>query len=194
MHYTPPMRSYGALVPPALLVVVAGTQLFSARTAWLTPWKGGGFGMFSTVDAPHARFVRVVLETPRGEQRVPLPDAHREDAGVLRAAPTQARADALATALARETWVAETLVPAEVEYAAVLRAAGIESGPPVTAGQAAAVAIPGRYRPLAKDESPRGETLHVDGVRVEIWRYRFDGAARQLEAERLLQSRALRRD
>ena len=34
----------------AVLVVVATMQVVMAKTAGLTPWKGGGFGMFSTLD------------------------------------------------------------------------------------------------------------------------------------------------
>jgi hypothetical protein len=39
-----------ALLPVSLLVVVAGAQVTLATTAGLSPWKGGGFGMFATTD------------------------------------------------------------------------------------------------------------------------------------------------
>ena len=38
------------VVPPVLLLVVAVCQIGLAKAAGLTAWKGGGFGMFSTLD------------------------------------------------------------------------------------------------------------------------------------------------
>ena len=46
------------MLAPALLVAVASTQIALSRTFDLTAWKGGGFGMFSTLD--HAGY-RVVV-------------------------------------------------------------------------------------------------------------------------------------
>jgi hypothetical protein len=40
---------------PVVLVVVALGQQVLVTTAHLSPWKGAGFGMFSTVDDPRAR-------------------------------------------------------------------------------------------------------------------------------------------
>jgi len=36
--------------PIILLIAVALHQIFLARSAALSPWSGGGFGMFSTLD------------------------------------------------------------------------------------------------------------------------------------------------
>jgi len=44
---------------PVLMVAVAVGRMGLARMADLSPWKGAGFGMFSTVDGVDARFVRV---------------------------------------------------------------------------------------------------------------------------------------
>lgn len=44
--------SYG---PLALLCAVAIVQLFNSQVRSLTPWKGGGFGMFASIDAPSIR-------------------------------------------------------------------------------------------------------------------------------------------
>jgi hypothetical protein len=50
-----------ALLPVSLLVVVACGQVTLAMTAGLTPWKGGGFGMFSTTDDGERRYVRLFV-------------------------------------------------------------------------------------------------------------------------------------
>jgi len=58
-----------ALLPVALLVTVAAGQVTLTRTAGLSPWKGGGFGMFSTTDDGGRRHVRVfVTAADRSEE------------------------------------------------------------------------------------------------------------------------------
>jgi len=42
---------------PGLAVAIAAVQLYLTQTADLSPWKGGGFGMFAAIDAPSLRFV-----------------------------------------------------------------------------------------------------------------------------------------
>ena len=49
------------LLPPLLLVLVAASQAFCVTQGKLSPWKGGGFGMFSTVDSPPSRRLSVQL-------------------------------------------------------------------------------------------------------------------------------------
>jgi hypothetical protein len=48
-------------LPAVLLVAVAAVQITLTRTAALTPWKGGGFGMFSTSDHAGERALRIVV-------------------------------------------------------------------------------------------------------------------------------------
>lgn len=40
---------------PVILVVVGFIQLYLSHTAGLSPWKGGGFGMFAAIDSPSMR-------------------------------------------------------------------------------------------------------------------------------------------
>ena len=58
---------------PALLVVLALSQLVLTRTAALSPWKGGGFGMFSTNDHAGFRSVRAYALDADGERRLRIP-------------------------------------------------------------------------------------------------------------------------
>ena len=53
-----------AAVPAAVLLLVACIQLTLTRTSGLSPWKGGGFGMFSTTDDAGRRSVRVFVTAP----------------------------------------------------------------------------------------------------------------------------------
>lgn len=50
-------------VPIALALLVAISQVYLAHTAQLTPAKGGGFGLFSTVDKLNNRVMRAYLIT-----------------------------------------------------------------------------------------------------------------------------------
>ena len=70
------MRS--VVVPPVLLVVVAGCQIALANTTGLTAWKGGGFGMFSTLDHGAYRGVDVVIEAPDRSEAQDIPPSLEE--------------------------------------------------------------------------------------------------------------------
>ena len=60
-------------MPAALLVVVALGQLALAHTTGLSPWKGGGFGMFASLDARPFRYVRVFVEAPERSEELAIP-------------------------------------------------------------------------------------------------------------------------
>ena len=68
------MRALAAKFLPALvLVAIAVMQVSLARTADLTAWKGGGFGMFSTLDHGGYRGVDVVIEGPNRSETLAIP-------------------------------------------------------------------------------------------------------------------------
>jgi hypothetical protein len=95
-----------SVLVPLVLVAVAATQVVVASTTDLTAWRGGGFGMFSTIDAHSTRFLRVTVDTHDGRSvAVHVPSLLAEDAEVHeelvdhRAWPRQRTVDALATGL-----------------------------------------------------------------------------------------------
>ena len=91
-----------ALVAPALLAALALAQLSGWLAFGLSPWKGGGFGMFATNDHGAFRSVRV-LELAAGERRVALPDELDRLRRHAREVPREANLRRLAEALrARE--------------------------------------------------------------------------------------------
>jgi hypothetical protein len=91
-------------VAPALLVIIACLQLTLAHTRSLTPWKGGGFGMFSTVDSRDARFVRLFVKTADGEFPVATPPNAREAVSRARSLPTREQLETVAREVARSAW------------------------------------------------------------------------------------------
>lgn len=87
-------------LPVILLTALALSQIYLARTASLSPWSGGGFGMFSTPDAPRARTVRAYVLTPGVRREIPVPK-HLSTAALRAAAmPTDSRLAALAYKIA----------------------------------------------------------------------------------------------
>ena len=61
-----------ALLPVSLLLVVAAAQVTLATTAGLSPWKGGGFGMFSTTDDGGRRYVRIYVSAPERSEEISI--------------------------------------------------------------------------------------------------------------------------
>lgn len=67
-------------LPAAVLVAVAVVQLVLVRRAHLSPWKGGGFGMFAAVDGGAVRSMRILLEGPNRSEVLDVPPSLAVDA------------------------------------------------------------------------------------------------------------------
>ena len=88
------------LLPAVLLTVVAAVQIHLVRSEHLDPWKGGGFGMFSTTEGGPHRHVHVYVSTAAGEERIDPPDALGDLEDRLRTLPTRTRMERFLRALA----------------------------------------------------------------------------------------------
>ena len=60
-------------LPVVLLLSIAGGQWALTARGDLSPWSGGGFGMFSTVDAGGARHLHAFQVRPGVEREVAVP-------------------------------------------------------------------------------------------------------------------------
>ncbi|MCC5949771.1 MAG: hypothetical protein JJT89_15065 [Nitriliruptoraceae bacterium] len=102
---------FTGLVAPLALVLVAVLQVWGVTQHDLSQWKGGGFGMFSTVDANANRVLDVRLVTEEGA--FPLTPAElvgvapqgtgRFVSGTL-TLPTDDRLDRIAELAERSAW------------------------------------------------------------------------------------------
>jgi hypothetical protein len=92
---------------PLLLILVACIQIYRAHAYHQSPWKGGGFGMFASTDAPSARFLRCYLATPAGDVAVTVPPELKSPARHARTVPTDTNLAAVAQVLADATWIPE---------------------------------------------------------------------------------------
>jgi hypothetical protein len=89
-----------ARLPPLLLAAVALQQIWLARTAELSPWLGGGFGMFASTDSAAQRHLHAWVIRPGSRRELEVPEALREELRRALALPTEARLRALAQQLA----------------------------------------------------------------------------------------------
>ena len=60
------VRLAAYVLPGLLLTLVAANQVRLAFTRDLSPWKGGGFGMFASTDGANLRLLRSYLVAPGG--------------------------------------------------------------------------------------------------------------------------------
>lgn len=96
-----------ALVPVTLLFLVAAVQLNLVVHHELDPWKGGGFGMFSTIDNPSTRVLRVVAVTADGLVPLEMPSAVYAAERSARALPSEERLGRVAERLLDRTELPE---------------------------------------------------------------------------------------
>lgn len=186
-----------AWVAPAVLLAVAGVQLAASQRHGLSPWKGGGFGMFATVDSPAARFLRIRLLGDGREVPVLVPDRLRRAAHELRTTGSPAGASALARTLAEGTWVELRLASALRYYQRLLSSPEQASSELVAAigratGDGRASVDLGRHgflRLLDAGERPAADDVvfGLRGVRLELWRYVFDARGPALRASPLIE-------
>ena len=190
---------------PLLLCSIASLQIFLATTKSLSPWKGGGFGMFSTVDSPDARFLRIYLINGNEETAVPLPDSLKMLGREVQTIPSAALASGLADRLARGTWSPYRMTDPVRQYqnSQTRREgetfAGLVEPSDATPNSGSATVVKTlpdgqvvfpkllqmreRGAPASKGE----EAVAFQRVRVEVWRYSLDVASSQLKATKYLE-------
>jgi hypothetical protein len=169
---------------PFLLLTIASIQFYFAHAYELTPWKGGGFGMFSTVDALDTRFLKIFLITPNGAIPADVPANLEQDKTRIRSLPTPSRIAALAEAMARGTWIDCDIRRREV-FAKVTGAPSSDASSPATRS----TGKPRMVRQLEPDEVAHSsaEIVEFSSIRVEFWRYRFDPGDAILRAGKVLE-------
>ncbi len=141
-----------AWIVPIVLVAVASQQLFLASTRDLTPWKGGGFGMFASVDRLNYRAVHGTFVTSEGDvpfevhTLVEQGDYERITFVNARALLDERRGARLADIVAHGEWVIEDGV------------ARLDDWLPL-----------GFDGPVVRSEED-GTMLPVEAIRLEVWR------------------------
>jgi len=170
---------------------VAALHFCGVVFADLSAWKGGGFGMFSTVDAPHSRFLRVALITEDGETWIVTPPSWAKEVRKIRTMPTARRIASLGRELIDSDWTNYEIVSSEEKYRTALEArTGVEP-PAEPRDEALRTRLdmgPFGFVQALEDvdgERQGTELLDVQAVRIEVWRYRFDQESGALRAKML---------
>jgi len=89
-------------VAPVCLCAVAALHLYRVTACRQTPWKGGGFGMFSTAESEESRFLRCWKTGSSGDendQAVVIPRYLAREETRARVAPTPQRLKRMAELL-----------------------------------------------------------------------------------------------
>ena len=82
---------------------MAATQIGLTQVQMLSPWKGGGFGMFSTLDERPFRYVRMFVRAPERSEELAVPPSLEELAASAEILPGDLQLERLARAVvARE--------------------------------------------------------------------------------------------
>jgi hypothetical protein len=196
------LRIYKLLAPGALLAL-ALLQIFLGLTQNLTPWKGGGFGMFSTVDGPSARVVRVYLQTADRELPIRLPGwiRHREKYAI--SLPADFRLRSIATRLTKASWhyvphkgwtddgrriepVAAAATAADPARAANPDGGAKDDSADKDKKKDPILAYP-KVSSRKPGDDPREDRVQiaVTGVRLEVWRRSYDRSNDRLSLEKI---------
>lgn len=169
---------------PLVLITIACLQLYFAHYHMLSAWKGGGFGMFSTVDSPEARFFRVYLMVDGVETPVKIPSDFAKLVYKVRAFPQPADLHLLAQTLVESTWVASRTHVDEndVELSNVIQNMQIQTA----ATKELLTNNRPQYRIQPDNETDATDTvkIQVQRIRVELWRFHFRWFNRQINAQK----------
>lgn len=168
---------------PGILVGIALLQLGLSHFGTLTPWKGGGFGMFASVDSLGMRVVSCEGVTHSGETIRILPFRGINPATVdgWRAMPRNSTLQRLGNEL-----LGMRFVPTGTRQNAATEQFLAEN--PQLQGQLAPMPQSGAkktYRPLLPNDPPpsEGEFITLAELRMQWWKIRFDGETKQFTAE-----------
>lgn len=143
------------LAPILLLSSVACWQIVRAHTSELTPWKGGGFGMFSTVDQPATRYVKCFIVQDGHSHALRIPDSFGNKIKRIKADPSQERLEKMTDELLQ------------------LRPDQLLANINLISQQDLQL------------ESSSGNEIGKRELQVEIWKYGFDAEKNQISARKL---------
>ena len=94
------LKKFFCYLPIFLLIIIAINQLRLARTSSLSPWWGGGFGMFSTADSRGTRHIHAYAIRPGIRRELEIPSYSAELERKVLTFPSESNLEKLAVELA----------------------------------------------------------------------------------------------
>jgi hypothetical protein len=112
------------LLPTIIFASIAFAQIGMARNGTLSPWKGGGYGMFAVQDSPGERFVTITAVTTDDETvHVRVSPGDLRDLGLrtdllssLQAYPDDEELNELLTGLSQASSAAHRVHPGDLLF------------------------------------------------------------------------------
>ena len=95
-------RNLLLLVVPLIALTVFGRQLYHVAMFNLSPWRGGGMGMFSTIAGPQNRFVKAYFLVRGMRYPVAVPDLKEGLSFITE--PTETNSEKLKATMSRSLW------------------------------------------------------------------------------------------
>lgn len=89
----------------AVMLMMMCLQYVLIQTVHISPWKGGGFGMFSTINTPISHIVRVYNNSNGKKTPVLIPESLKPFEKNIRHIAAGYNIDALKKALQKEKWI-----------------------------------------------------------------------------------------
>ena len=171
----------------ALLLTVAGIHAVFVVREDLTQWKGGGFGMFSTVDAGGARTFRVDLYSGGSRYRAILPadTSIRDLVKVTRRLPSDHNVEQFLGFLAGTVWVLRSQEGGEMSGSSMApedpsEEASREADRQIGPGELIATGRGlERLVPWNPDRVTDGRVMAIDRVVVTFFKLRYDRETRE---------------
>lgn len=176
------IRWFGRWLPPIMLALIAATQICLAFFMHLVPWKGGGFGMFATIDGKPPRTFTIDARDVEGRHlRLEIPPAAAarilgRDAATLTTGPLLPNELQLKRVLSRLRELRYIHVPYSADRIAALDPAVARR---VTMNGEEEARIE-HYVLSDGSRGTTGERLALGTLTLDIWRLRFDPASGRL--------------
>jgi hypothetical protein len=133
-------------VVPLIALIIYGYQLYRVAVFNLSPWKGGGMGMFSSIAAPANRFIKAYSVVGGVRHPIEIPDLKEETA--FRTEPTDRNSKKLKAVLSAIPWISGFQ---DSMQSPILRT--ISAGALKGSGRAA---------------------IHLEGIQLELWQFAYE--------------------
>jgi hypothetical protein len=164
---------------PVLLSLIAITQTGESTIGTLTRWKGGGFGMFSTMDSVDARFIKAYVLSDNGEMPVSIPIDFSSDELQIQTWPRQSALRNLALDLSKLSWLA-----APTTRPNLLSEAARSQFPDLSDPANRPKVIVPTNRP--DQYSAKYGKINVKGIKLEVWKMQLDATGHSLDSHCLM--------
>ncbi len=180
---------------PIVLIGVGLLQLYLAHSVELSPWKGGGFGMFAAIDSPSMR-VLAAEGLSQDNQRLDLEVLDALDDSTrqrIRTLPQESDLEQLAEQLLTHEFVPIGFRRQAAYQRLQTQNPEVHVFPRTSGGQRPAIADQAGETPVYRLRRPadpislEGSTTTLKAVRLQWWRLRFNPSQISLKAEPLSQ-------